>query len=294
MSNIIFDTLDPFDDQARRRLVFAGDIVVDSPTPGGAGLCQLAQSMLQETFPEGHPQTAQFRMEVEDFVERLGPLKSRFTNAEETKALVQELLAERGCDLERTYFDVPRLRAATHGGYLTAGVGYAYKAHRDTWYASPHSQLNWWLPIYTITAEQALVFYPSYWSRPVENSSAGFDYDEWVGVGRQMASDQIKSDTRRHPLPEEGLDPGSEMRLTCRGATSICFSSAHLHGTAPNTSGATRYSLDFRTVNIDDLAANTGAPNVDSESRGTTLADFLRASDFTHLPPELTGAAPVA
>ena len=55
----------------------------------------------------------------------------------------------------------------------------------------------------------------------------------------------------------------------------------------PNTSGKTRYSLDFRTVNADDVAAKRGAPNVDSEPQGTSLRDFVLGTDLTRMPEEL-------
>jgi hypothetical protein len=70
-------------------------------------------------------------------------------------------------------------------------------------------------------------------------------------------------------------------------ASSILFSAAQLHSTAPNTSGRTRFSLDFRTVNLDDLVGRVGAPNIDNSSTGTTARDFLRASDFERLPDEV-------
>lgn len=61
-------------------------------------------------------------MKVEDFVATISLLKTRFTNHERTKALVRNLLAEFGCDKDRTYFDVPRLRVviqwATHASRI--------------------------------------------------------------------------------------------------------------------------------------------------------------------------------
>ena len=60
-----------------------------------------------------------------------------------------------------------------------------------------------------------------------------------------------------------------------------------MHSTVPNTSGRTRISIDFRTVHIDDVIAKRGAPNVDSACTGTVLRDFLRASDFSHIPEEI-------
>jgi hypothetical protein len=63
-----------------------------------------------------------------------------------------------------------------------------------------------------------------------------------------------------------------------------------LHTTVPNTSGRTRFSIDFRVVNRADVEAGVGAANVDSECTGTTLGDFLRGTDLTPLPTELVNA----
>jgi hypothetical protein len=55
----------------------------------------------------------------------------------------------------------------------------------------------------------------------------------------------------------------------------------------PNTTSRTRFSIDFRTVNLDDLAEQRGARNVDSLCTGTTLGDFLRAADLMPMPDEV-------
>lgn len=64
------------------------------------------------------------------------------------------------------------------------------------------------------------------------------------------------------------------------------FSSNHLHASAPNTSGVTRFSYDLRTVNLDDVRTDKGPRNVDGGATGTTLGDFLRVSDLAPLQPE--------
>ena len=66
----------------------------------------------------------------------------------------------------------------------------------------------------------------------------------------------------------------------------MLFSAAQLHSTVPNTCGVTRYSIDFRTVHLDDVCSRNGAPNIDSACTGTTLRDYIRAADFAHLPEE--------
>ena len=58
----------------------------------------------------------------------------------------------------------------------------------------------------------------------------------------------------------------------------MLFSGDQLHASIPNTSGATRYSIDFRTVHADDLPAARRSW-VDVECVGTALRDFHRLVD---------------
>jgi hypothetical protein len=60
-----------------------------------------------------------------------------------------------------------------------------------------------------------------------------------------------------------------------------------MHSSVPNTSGKTRFSIDFRVVNLDDVANRKGAPRIDEECTGTTMRDYLRASDLSHIPVDL-------
>ena len=112
-------------------------------------------------------------MAAERYVEILAELKPTFIHHPRAKELIAGLLSELGCDIERTYFDVPRLRTMAHGEYLNAGLAYQFHPHRDTWFSAPHQQLNWWLPVYEIESENSMAFHPQYFDRPVRNSSAG-------------------------------------------------------------------------------------------------------------------------
>jgi hypothetical protein len=274
----------------RRRLVFAGELLVQAAGAATLALADHAIAMAGEALAPYDPRHAQDSLRVEEFVARVGPLKSRFTNDLRTKELVRDVLASFGCDLDATYFDVPRLRVVPHGGYLTSGVSYAYKAHRDIWYSSPTAQVNWWMPVFPVTADRAMSFFPEYWSTPVPNSSSDFDYAEWCRVGRQLATSQIGEDTRRHPLPLAPVDTASELRIAGTKGDMLQFSASHLHSTADNVSGQTRFSIDFRTVDLADLRAGRGAPAIDNQCRGTTLGDFIRAADFA--PLDLAAARP--
>lgn len=263
-----------------RQALFAGDLLIYSQLPSVQALCRFADELIRETFGDLEPEKAQFELPVEQFVEKIGPLKSHFTNHLRVKEMVRNIIGDFSCDLDTTYFDVPRLRVVTADKYLQAGVGYAYKAHRDTWYSSPFAQLNWWVPVYALTPERTMTMYPQYWDQPIANSSQDFDYEEWCQVGRPQAQNQIKVDTRKHPLPLEEVESTGELRVALSSGDLFLFSAVHLHATTPNTSGATRFSFDFRTVQLEDLDSPALPANCDTAARGTTLGDMLRASDF--------------
>jgi hypothetical protein len=275
------------DDDARRRRLSDGDLFAFSPNPGSAGLTELARELSEEAFAPHDPQVAQESMPAERYVEILAELKPRFIHHPRAKELIGGLLTALGADVEQTYFDVPRLRTMAHGEYLKAGLAYQFHAHRDTWFSAPHQQLNWWLPVYPIEAQNCMAFHPQYFDRPIRNSSEGYDYEQWNKTGRQQAAKQVKKETRKQPQAEEPLELEPDVRVVTPPGGTLVFSGAQLHSTVPNTTERTRFSIDFRTVNLDDLLEGVAAPNIDSECTGTTLRDFLRASDLEPLPEEV-------
>lgn len=285
MSTVFFDA--QMTDKERRRQLYQGDLFVYSPTKSSLELCDLAQELAREAFAPHDPREAQYHLPVEKYVEILAVLKPSFIHHPTSKELIREIFTELGCDITKTYFDVPRLRTMTHGDYLTAGLAYAFHLHRDTWFSAPPSQLNWWIPVYDIRPENTIAFHPKYWNQPIRNSSREYNYYRWNKESRREAAKQIKTDTRKQPQAEEPLDLDSQIRLVCRTGGIIIFSGALMHSTVPNTSGHTRFSIDFRSVDIDDVVARTGAPNIDSECTGTTLRDFLRGSDLARFPEEI-------
>jgi hypothetical protein len=279
MSAVLFDT--ELADDRRREALFAGDLLVHAPSPAAKALCEFARAMLLEAFAPLDPETAQHHLPVRDYARIAAELKPAFIHHPESKRLVRELLRERGCDAQATYFDVPRLRTSTSHGYLTTGIAYAFHPHRDTWYSAPMCQLNWWLPVTPITRDNGLAFHPRSFRRSVKNSSRLYDYDEWKRTSRFRAAEQIGVDRRVQPRPEEELDPSDELRIVSAPGSLVLFSAAQMHSSVANLSGRTRHSIDFRTVHALDVASGGGARNHDSECAGTSLGDFLRASDLT-------------
>jgi hypothetical protein len=276
------------DDDVRRARLYEGQLFVYSACKSSKRLIQHAQNMIEEAFRNvGDPMYAQFAMPVEEYVAIVAPLKPKFIHHPETKVIIRDLLEEMGCSLDLTYQDVPRLRMVTSDAYLTSGVGYAHHAHRDTWYSAPPTQINWWIPIYPMESESSMAFHPQYWTQAVKNGSHEFSYYEWNAVGRSAAAQHIKTDTRKQPKPLETLVLEPQVRIVPEPGGMILFSAAQLHSTVPNTSGKTRYSLDFRTTHVGDLRKRFGAPNVDSQCTGTSLRDFLRARDLATMPEEI-------
>jgi hypothetical protein len=285
MHTVYFDS--NASDALRRQQLYGGQLFVFSPRPSTRALCELARQMIEEAFGSIDPLKAQYHMSVEEYVAIVAPLKPKFIHHPETKRLIRNVLADLGCDLEKTYQDVPRLRMVTSHGYLTSGVGYAHHPHRDTWYSAPMCQLNWWIPVYGIESECSMAFHPRYWNRPVRNSSDKFNYYRWNSEGRAQAAQHIKSDTRQQPKPLEEVELEPQIRLITEPGGIVLFSAAQLHSTVPNTSGFARYSMDFRTVHYDDVVAKGGAANIDSACTGTSLRDFVRSSDLAQLPEEI-------
>jgi hypothetical protein len=272
-------------DDDRRARLYAGDIFVLSPTEGSRSLIDLARRMLEQAFAPHDPRTIHQKLTAEEVAGILGKLKPQFIHHPECKKIIPEIMREHGVDLEQLYFDVPRLRSAYPSHFLSSGIAYAFHPHRDTWYSAPMCQLNWWLPIYPLAPENSMGFYPRYFSEPVRNNSEIYNYYEWNTKSRATAAQHVKTDTREQPKAQQQLEPVTVRYLPPPGGT-ILFSGAQLHETVPNTTNIARYSIDFRTVHLDDVMSRRGAANCDSRATGTTMRDYLRASDLTHLPEE--------
>jgi hypothetical protein len=273
-------------DWDRRQRLYRGEVFVLPPTPSSLEMVRFAREIIEQAFAPLHPQTAQCELEVREVVQILARLKPQFIHHPHTRALLRSLLLALGCDVHRTYQDVPRLRAAYPAAYLTSGIAYAHHPHRDTWYSAPPCQLNWWMPIYDFDAAQGMAFHPRYWDRPVLNGSGDFNYYRWNGEGRQNAARHITSDTRVQPRVREPIELEPAIRLVVPVGGIILFSADHLHSTVRNETALTRWSIDFRTINMDDLLAHRGAPVCDSACTGTSLRDFKRMDDFEPMPAE--------
>jgi len=275
-------------DDQRRAALYSGELFVYSPIPASLAFIAFAREIISSAFPGLDPETAQYEMPVEEYARRLAELKPIFIHHRESKRHVRNIVEALGCDSSETYFEVPKMRSSTSDGYLTAGIAYAWHPHRDTWYSAPPCQINWWIPIFELIPGNAMAFHPRYWSEPINNSSAGYNYYEWNAQHRGGHLIQyIKEDPRPLPKATQSIELDPLIELNCPPGGVILFSAAQLHSSMPNNSGRTRFSIDFRTANRGDLKTREGAANIDSACTGTALREFVRAADLEPLPEDI-------
>lgn len=267
-----------------RKNIYQGDIFLDTSLRSAHELCTLARDCITQAFDgETDHQSLHTMMPVETFVERVTVLKRHFTNGDEAKALIHAFALEVGLDPAEYLFDVPRIRVVPNYDYLHAGVSYAYKPHRDTWYGNVDCQINTWMPVYSLKPEQTMMINPAYFNRPVKNSSDGWSLEHWINVQRFKAKDNITQENRVHPVPLEEIDASSELRIAGNSGEILIFSGSHLHGTVANTTDQVRFSVDFRLIHLQDLIDKRGAPNVDNGciDAHAGFKDLFHVSDFS-------------
>lgn len=274
-------------DEERRERIFAGDIFIYSPTKAAQELISHARQMIEEGFAPRDPEKAQYDMDVTDYAALLGRLKPAFIHHPRSKQLVAQIITSLGGNPNKTYFDVPKMRSSTSDAYLTTGIALAFPPHRDTWYSAPFFQINWWTPIYEITIDNGMAFYPRHFEEPIANNSEVYNYYRWNMTRAQAHLDLSGGGARVAPEAQAPVGDSPDARYVVPPGGLILFSAAQLHASLPNHSGRTRFSIDFRTIHFDEVLSGNGAKNIDSACTGTALRDFMRCTDHALLPEEL-------
>lgn len=254
--------------------IYSGKVFRIAATPASRLLVAGVLSALDAEFPgETQHRKLQFELPGDELFKRIGKLRAALLTDATIRERLFALLAERGFASTENAVDLVRLRAVTHLGHENPLAAPAYTAHRDTWYANPQAQVNWWIPLHHVTEADTFAFYHSLFDKPVVNNSGDFDYDEWMKtVGWQSTSGKRAV----YPTADESsYDAKDGVPFACNAGDIILFSAAHLHQTTKNASGLTRFSIDFRSVNLADVTEGKGAINVDNASRGSAVKDYV-------------------
>ena len=156
-----------------------------------------------------------------------------------------------------------------------------FYGHRDTWYANPQVMLTWWIPLHDVAPEETFEFMPAAFATAVKNDSEIFDFDAWVRSGQEKRigwQDPRTGQTERYSQLQES-PPGRRVPFAAHAGDVLLFAAQHLHQTRPNTTGRTRFSIDFRTVHLGDHESGLGPVNVDNRSTGSSLKQLVRSAE---------------
>jgi hypothetical protein len=281
MANLHIDPL--FDEDERRSRLFAGDVIVYTHVPEVEAFAEFTRGLVTDALGEDAT-SVHMRRSPEELADVLIDFKPKFIHHPESIAHVRRIVTALGAGVDEVYADVPKLRTAFPVGGLSTGIAYAFQAHRDTWYAAPRQQLNWWMPVWPVAENNIMEFFPRWFGREIPNNSGDYNYyvaNAWRGRIKDFSGGK---DMRVHPAPVAPLG-ADEPRITVVPPVGgiMLFSGDQLHASITNTSTATRYSVDFRTVHIDDVRDGNGAPCADVRCVGTALRDFRRLSDLAEL-----------
>jgi hypothetical protein len=270
--------------RAVRAALYDGDVFLGPPTTASQELAAAVRARLAEVLgcAPAEIRDAPQRLPNEELFARIGVLRRELYLEPRFHDALRAVIAAGGLDPARVAFDPLRLRVVRHLGHENPLAAPVYHPHRDTWYAHPRALIAWWIPLDDLAAHETFQFYPERFRAPVDNDSEVFDYGDWVRDGWELKIGWQKLAAgleARYPRAAPGAAFGRAVGFACRDAENLVFSGAHLHATLPQATGRTRFSLDFRIVDLDDHAAGLGAPDVDNRSRGSSLPDYIHPQD---------------
>lgn len=266
--------------------LYAGAIVRFGNLPVMHDIVAYARSFLAEQLGSQDPVRIHEGLEREALAQTLADVQRAFSNAPEAKRLWRALLEDLGFDPQDTARDRLILRfqppippdGDPHRARATATVGF----HRDSWGTNLYAQVNWWAPIYPITAGRTFAFLPELFAQPIPNDSAQFDLAELMAHNRTAPAEAPRKPMT--PRPTEAIDPSRGQPVVINPGEIIAFSAQHAHVGVPNRTDLTRISLDTRSLRLSDHCAGRGARNVDGQARWIAYGMFRRLSDGAKLP----------
>jgi len=265
MSNFVAEL--PTDIALAHQQLYAGTIYLLKPSAASLALVsEVTEEVIKELGED-------FRLahEIYDPTEY-------FERIEHYHQLVNAIIESTGFPLANQAYDPARMRVVAHQGHLNPAAAPIYHGHRDTWYSNPQSMITWWIPLHDVVAEETFDFFPDDFARPVKNDSEIFDFGEWTSEGQaKRIGWQNRKTGQTASYPSLLEDPqGAQWPVVAEAGEMLIFSGQHLHQTRENVTGKTRFSLDFRTVNLEDEANKIEAHNVDNRSTGSSLVQFVR------------------
>jgi len=256
----------PISDIERAERCFKGELLVFKNISAMHTLIEFSDNLLQESLDGINAIEAQNQLEPEEFLQRTGNAQTKFRTCEEAKAIFFKVIEQCGVNLNHTYYDhFPMRIVPSDDAYNGAECG-VIGHHRDTWGSNIYSQVNWWAPLYRLEENRSIAVYPDYWDKPIANDTATWSHLEYIKK-RNQAPAERQGSYPSAPTPQATVDESNMIKVMLEPGDVLCFSSAHLHGSVPNTTQVPRYSVEMRTINKPDLIANRRALNIDNAGK---------------------------
>jgi hypothetical protein len=264
--------------------LFQGTIARLAGLPEMSALVALTRSFLEERLAPVDP--VLIHQIDGDLAELCATLKRDYANSGDVKRLWRDLFETVGLDPHTAMRDRLTLRfqppMSPSGERPWARSTATVAFHRDTWGTNLYAQVNWWAPVYPITAGRTFAFLPELFAQSIENNSSDFDIvaimERNRGHGRPVGQGEMV------PQILEQIDLSQAQPVTIAPGELIVFSSQHAHVGLPNGTDLTRISLETRTLRLTDLETGRGARNVDGRARWVSYGMFRRIADGAPLP----------
>ena len=218
-----------------------------------------ARALIAEYFPGSAPWHSHQHMNAEAFCETARTLRARARQDARLRQAFIHFLSTLGFDAYDSGLDALLIRiqppAAYRPGFNTLAP------HRDTWGSGLSSQINWWLPLYSLDPGATMALYPYYWDKSVANTAAGWD---WKAV-RNLGPEEKRRQENLLPIARQSIPRTQAVPVLPEVGDIMAFSGTHLHASLPNETEQIRFSLDTRTIAYQDEQTGRGAPCRDGQ-----------------------------
>lgn len=237
------------------------------------------RAIAEQAFGVSDPQSAEQDMEPETY---RAAVKAARLSANADPGINQAwhgLLETLGFDLNDTYGDRLRLRIVpsqrSHHGLRHQPL----PAHRDSWGSGFEAQVNWWLPLYPLATTRTMIVWPKVFEQPLQNNSGEWSLEEFHRHQHEGLAYPLL------PSARDDQETASAQPILISPGEILAFSAAHLHASASDKSGISRFSMDTRTLRRSDVAAERGAPNVDNRLRERQFRWFKQMTTGSDMVP---------
>jgi hypothetical protein len=178
--------------------------------PRMAALAALTRAFVEERLAPHAPVEIHRYLPPVELARRLGEVQREYSSSDDVKRAWCALFEDVGLDPADTARDRLVLRFQVHSdrdaalpsARSTATVGF----HRDSWGTNLPAQVNWWAPVWPITAERTFAIYPGLWDAAVPNDSESFDLADVME--RVRCAPETLAAGALAPRPTGPVDPG--------------------------------------------------------------------------------------